>query len=289
MTKRPEPQRIETLDDPRVEVFRNLRDKDLRAGHDSFFMAESEMVLRQVLRSPSKNRIHSVLVTQPRLEKLKDALAQLPPDVPVYVADKPVVREILGIHLHRGALAAVHRPPPETLTLDGALGFLKDRSRFTLVITEGVNDTDNMGSIFRNTAAFGADAVVLDPTSCDPLYRKSVRTSVGHVLNIPFARSENFAEDLMRLKTEWGLTLVGAETELGARPVWEAPQAHRLGIILGSEGYGLSPETVACCDAICEIPMAAEARSLNVAAATAVMLYELVGRNSESTGEETPS
>jgi tRNA G18 (ribose-2'-O)-methylase SpoU len=269
---------ITSLDDPRVEVFRNLRDKDLKSGHGSLFMAESEMVLRQVLRSRSKDQIHSVLVTQPRLEKLRDALALLPPEVPVYVAEKPVVRDILGIHLHRGALAAVYRPEQESLTLDGALGFLKDRPRFTLVLAEGVSDTDNMGSIFRNTAAFGADGVVLNATCCDPLYRKSVRTSVGHVLHIPFARSQDFPADLMRLKTEWGLTLIGAETKLGARPVWEGPQADRLGIILGSEGYGLSPETIACCDAICEIPMAAEARSLNVAAASAVILYELLGR-----------
>ncbi len=273
------PIRIESIEDPRVAVFRDLRDKDLRRQHGGLFIAESEMVVRQLLRTPA--RLHSLLVVEKRMHRLTDLLAALPAELPVYRATQRVAEAIAGLHIHRGVLAAGYRPTPQEERLETALGHLRGRRRVSLVIAEGLSDVDNMGSLFRNAAAFGADGILLDPSCCDPLYRKAIRTSVGHALSLPFARSHDWPADLHRLRRDWGLSLVAAETHPDARPVWQAPASPRLGILVGAEGPGLSPEALAACDAVCEIPMQAEAASLNVAAATAVMLYELLGRRAK--------
>lgn len=278
--------RIDTIDDPRVAVFRDLRDKDLRRLHGALFVAESEMVVRQLLRTPA--RLHSLLVVEQRLHRLGDLLARLPPTVPIYLCTKVVAESIAGLHIHRGMLAAGYRPSDEDLSLDRALGHLKSRERLALVIAEGLSDVDNMGSLFRNAAAFGADGILLDPSCCDPLYRKAIRTSVGHALTLPYARSRDWPGDLERLRRDWGLVLIGAETAPQARPVWQARPGPRLGVLVGAEGSGLSPAAMAACDAICEIPMVAEAASLNVAAATAVMLYELIGRRPATAAPPPP-
>ncbi len=265
--------------DPRVAVFQNVMDKDLRAGHGGLFMAESEMVLRQLARTPV--RLHSLLVLEARLPRVRDLLDSLPDGLPAYVVPKELAQEIAGMRVHRGILAAAFRPDPATLTLDAVLGPLADRPTLRVALAEGIGDVDNMGSLFRNAAAFGVDAVVLCPQSCDPLYRKAIRTSVGHSLSLPYARSQDWAADLARLRGEWGLTLLGAETVPEARPVWSLPRPARLGILVGAEGSGLSRGSLAACDAVCQIPMAAPHRSLNVSAALAVLLYELVGRPRE--------
>lgn len=276
--------RIESLDDPRVEVYRNLRDKDLRREHGSLFMAESEMVVRQLLRTPAK--LHSLLAIDRRLERATDVLEAVAPEVPIYVCEKPVAEAIVGMHLHRGMLAAAYRPRADQLTLDAAFGPLKpggklERARCALVVAEGISDTDNMGSLFRNAAALGAAGIVLSPDCCDPLYRKAVRTSVGHALSLPFAICSDWPGDLARLRDEWGLTIVGAETLPEARPPSDLPRLERVAVLVGSEGYGLSEGAVAHCDALCEIPMALPEASLNVAAATAVMLYALLESGSK--------
>lgn len=265
--------------DPRVAVFQNVMDKDLRAGHGGLFMAESEMVLRQLARTPV--RLHSLLVLEARLPRVRDLLDSLPDGLPAYVVPKELAQEIAGMRVHRGILAAAFRPDPATLTLDAVLGPLADRPTLRVALAEGIGDVDNMGSLFRNAAAFGVDAVVLCPQSCDPLYRKAIRTSVGHSLSLPYARSQDWTADLARLRGEWGLTLLGAETVPEARPVWSLPRPARLGILVGAEGSGLSLGSLAACDAVCQIPMAAPHRSLNVSAALAVLLYELVGRPRE--------
>jgi tRNA G18 (ribose-2'-O)-methylase SpoU len=265
---------ITHLDDPRVEVFRNVRDADLR-GRDGLFMAESELVLRRLMRTPQ--RLHSMLLSPEKFVRMRDALAVLPEDVPVCVADLELIHEIAAFHIHRGCLAAGRRLPSGQLTLDAALAFLHRQPACCVLLAEGVTNVDNMGALFRNAAAFGVDAIVLDPTSCDPLYRKSIRVSMGHALSIPYAVSANWHGGLQRLKREWGLTLVAAEITPRASPLWALPNAARLGLIFGSEGHGLPVETLSACDAVCAIPTRALAEnppSLNVAVASAVFLYE---------------
>lgn len=262
--------------DPRLAVFQNVMDKDLRRGHGRLFMAESEMVLRQLARTPA--RLHSLLILEARLPRLQDVLDDLPQELPAYIVPKAVAEAVAGMRVHRGVLAAAHRPEPEELTLDRVLAPLRDRADCCLALAEGIGDVDNMGSLFRNAAAFGVDAIVLDPQSCDPLYRKAIRTSVGHSLSLPYAVSQDWTADLQRLRQEEGFTLVAAETLPDARPIWDLPRPRRLAVLVGAEGLGLSAAALAAADTVCQIPMAAPHRSLNVSAALAVLLYELVGR-----------
>lgn len=262
--------------DPRLAVFQNIMDKDLRRGHGGLFMAESEMVLRQLARTPA--RLHSLLILEARLPRLRDVLDALPEGLPAYVVPRPVAEAVAGMRVHRGVLAAAYRPPPEELTLEHVLAPLRDKADCCLALAEGIGDVDNMGSLFRNAAAFGVDAIVLDPQSCDPLYRKAIRTSVGHSLSLPYAVSQDWAADLRRLRQEEGFTLLAAETLPEAQPIYGLPRPRRLAVLVGAEGQGLSPTGLAAADAVCQIPMAAPHRSLNVSAALAVLLYELLGR-----------
>jgi tRNA G18 (ribose-2'-O)-methylase SpoU len=267
---------IDDADDPRVAVYRDIIDKDLRRGHGQLFMAESEMVVRQLARTPA--RLHSLLILDARQARMQDVLDALPDGLPAYRVSRGLAEAIAGFGIHRGVMAAGFRPRAEALTLDAVLGPLRGAGRLVVALAEGIGDVDNMGALFRNAAAFGVDAIVLDPTCCDPLYRKAVRTSIGHSLTVPFARSADWPADLGRLRGEWGLPILAAETAPGATPIWELPRRERLGILVGSEGAGLSAAALAACDEVCTIPMAAGHRSLNVGAALAVLMYELVGR-----------
>lgn len=262
---------ITRLDDPRVDVFRNVRDADLR-GRDDLFMAESELVLRRLMRTPQ--RLHSMLLSHEKLDRMREAIAVLPPSVPVYVADLKLIHDIAAFHIHRGCLAAGFRPKPAELSLDAVLGPLHTRETLCVLLAEGITNVDNMGALFRNAAAFGVDAIILDSTSCDPLYRKAIRVSMGHALSIPYAICPGWLTSLERLKKEWGITLVAAECAPDAQPLWAMPNAPRMGMVFGSEGHGLPRATLDVCDAVCAIPMSEAAPSLNVAVASAVFLYE---------------
>jgi tRNA G18 (ribose-2'-O)-methylase SpoU len=263
---------IAAADDPRIDVFRDVRDRDLR-GRDQLFMAESELVLRRLLRTP--DRLHSVLLSPAKLRRLEPVLANLPDSIPVFIADLDLIARIAGFHVHRGVLATGRRPDPASLSLDVALGHLRGRASLRLLVAEGITNVDNMGGLFRNAAAFGADGIVLDPSCCDPLYRKAIRVSMGHTLSVPWAICDGWPASLARLKADWGLTLVGAELTPTARPLGTLGHLPRAAIVLGSEGAGLSDAALAHCDEVCQIPMAAADASLNVAAASAVFLYGL--------------
>jgi len=271
---------ITDLADPRVDPYRDVRDADLR-GRDALFMAESELVVRRLLRSP--DRLHSLLLSPNKYERLREPIEvayAAGGTFPVYLAPVELMSEIAGFHIHRGALAAGYRPTPDELSLDAAIGGLRlaheasDEHAVTLLLAEGITNVDNMGGLFRNAAAFCVDGVVLDSTCCDPLYRKAIRVSVGHTLSLPYAVSRSWPDDLHRLKSEWGLTLIGAEAMAGAAPLWDMPRANRLGIIVGSEADGLSETTRTFCDAVVEIPMPPGVPSLNVATASGIILYE---------------
>ena len=263
---------IDSLDDPRVEFFRDVRDRDLR-GREKLFMAESELVLRRLLRTP--HRLKALFLSPKKLRRLEDALEVLQADVPVYVADVDLMTRIAGFNVHRGVLAAGVRPHEDELSIDGVLGHLQGAERLRFVIAEGLTNVDNMGGIFRNAAAYGMDAVVLDPRCCDPLYRKAIRVSMGHTLSVRWAICRNWPGDLLRLKEQWGITLIGAEVTEEGRPLWEMPRDPRVGLLFGSEGHGLSAEALRACDVVCQIPMAGDVPSLNVATTSAVFMYEL--------------
>lgn len=266
--------------DSRIDVFRDVRDRDLR-GRDGLFMGESELVLERLLATP--DRLHSLLLSPQRFDRLEPQLRSLPDSIPVYTAEIEIMGAISGFHIHRGVLVAGKRPEAGELQLDHALGHLRpvgseDQQQCTILLAEGITNVDNIGSLFRNAAAMGVDGIVLDPTCCDPLYRKSVRVSMGHVFSIAWAEGGDdhaaWIESIHRIRDEWGCTVIGAESGQSAVQPWEVTWPHRCALLVGAERSGLSKEAVEACDQLVEIPMTGAVPSINVALAAGICLYE---------------
>ena len=261
---------IESLDDPRVEDYRALREKDLAARRRAF-IAESEVVLR-VLLERGRYPIRSLFVADARLPKLADALVTTPLDVPIYVGTQQVLNAVVGFHIHRGVLAAGERvalptPTDALAQLTGAL--------HRVVILEGLTNHDNVGGIFRNAAAFGASAVLIDGPTCDPLYRKAIRVSVGGALVVPFARSQTSAE-LIEAARAAGFRLLALSPRPDAVPLYGlAGVGERVALLLGSEGPGLSADAMAAADQLVKVEMAPGFDSLNVATTSGIALHAI--------------
>ncbi|MCH2153660.1 MAG: RNA methyltransferase, partial [Phycisphaerales bacterium] len=181
---------------------------------------------------------------------------------------------IAGFHVHRGVLATGQRPSSEELNASALLAGFKNSNRCTLLMATGITNVDNMGSLFRNAAAFGVDAVILDANCCDPLYRKSIRVSMGHVLGMPWAIAEDWVETLGLLRTSLGMQVWAAECDSRSVPATSIGQPDRLAIVMGPEGSGLDERTLEVCSSIVEIPMSIGVPSLNVATAAAILLWE---------------
>jgi tRNA G18 (ribose-2'-O)-methylase SpoU len=238
-------------------------------------MVESEMVVRRLL--DSKWNIHSLFLSPQKYERLRFHIKD--PTIQVYIADVSLMSSITGFHIHRGTLALVHRPNTETLSISNLIHSLQSQKRISLLLAEGITNVDNIGALFRNAAAFGVDAMVLDHTCCDPLYRKAIRVSMGHALTVPWAVSSNWIEDMQLLKSQLGLQIIGCETGQNAIPMWKVNPTEKVGLVMGEEKSGLSASTIMACDIIAEIPMANHVPSVNVAVASAIGLYELLCRN----------
>jgi tRNA G18 (ribose-2'-O)-methylase SpoU len=267
---------VDDADDPRLADYRFLRDAELRrrveapeGSGEGIFVAEGALVLRRLL--VSDYRVRSVLVTPPQLERLAADLDGV--EAPVYVAGQAVMNGVAGFDIHRGVLAAADRRPLPDVT-----DVLAASSR--VVVLERIVDHENLGALFRNAAAFGVDAVLLCPACCDPLYRRSVRVSMGHVLRVPFARVSPWPAGLREVK-EAGYRLLALTPDPSARPVDEVvpDPGERLALLLGSEGPGLSEAALGHADERLCIPMAAGVDSLNVATAAAIAFHRLAGSN----------
>ena len=265
---------ITTLDDPRVDSYRGVRDADLR-GRKHLCMVESEMVVRRLLSTHWD--IHSLFLSPQKHERLVPLLQAR--DIQVFIADVDLMSKITGFHIHRGVLAAVHRPKPETLRVENLIALLKKQEKISLLFAEGITNVDNMGALFRNAAAFGIDALVFDHRCCDPLYRKAIRVSMGHALTLPWAVTLDWKQEVEQLKSELGITLIGCETGEQAVPFWEVQSTEKFGLVMGEEKSGLSPTTITMCDVVAQIPMTPHVPSVNVAVASAVALYEFLCRN----------
>jgi tRNA G18 (ribose-2'-O)-methylase SpoU len=254
--------------DPRISGYRDLKDSALRRQAEleqGYFVAEGKLALQAVLASAYS--LVSLLVLRQRLSALAELA--LPADVPVYVADYEVMATVAGFDVHRGLLGLVRRlPPAEPVPL------LAGPLASPVVIVEGVNDQENLGAIFRNAAAFGAGAVLMDPTCADPLYRRTVRVSLGLVLKSPFARLSPWPEALS-VVADHGFSLLALTPEPGAEDIAAVRDelgGTKVALLVGAEGPGLSPPVLELCRRV-RIPMAAGTDSLNVAAATAVALH----------------
>ncbi|SHH25825.1 tRNA G18 (ribose-2'-O)-methylase SpoU [Jatrophihabitans endophyticus] len=249
--------------DPRLDDFRDLTDADVRPDRRGIVIAEGVNVVERMVGSPY--RMRAVVGVASRLDALRPALAQR--DAPAYAVDKWLLSEVVGFRVTRGVLASADRPP----ALDAAELVAAARR---IAVLEGLNDFENLGSLFRNAAAFGVDAVLLDPTCADPLYRRSVRVSMGHVLRIPFAVLPGAWPGALDLLRGHGVTTL-ALTPRGERPLRELAAPDRWAVLLGAEGPGLAAATLAAADERVRIPMVAGVDSLNVATAAAVAFAQL--------------
>jgi tRNA G18 (ribose-2'-O)-methylase SpoU len=228
-------------------------------------VAEGRLVVGRLIESG--HRVESVLVNDASFRALEALLSRVPPEIPIYVCDTDEFAAITGFHLHRGCLALAERP--EVRDFGEVV-----RSADLLLVLEAVTDADNVGSAFRNAAAFGV-SVVLSEACCDPLYRKAIRTSMGSVLRTPYARLPEWPRDLGTLKSE-GFTLIALtprEDAIDLPACAKRQPRQRLALLVGSEGTGLSPEAEAMADVCVRIPISAEVDSLNVATATGIALY----------------
>ncbi|MCV7155274.1 TrmH family RNA methyltransferase [Mycolicibacterium pyrenivorans] len=254
--------------DPRLDDFRDLNSVDRRPDLPTgkgLVIAEGVLVVQRMLSSRFTPR--ALLGTDRRLAELGADLDGL--DAPFYRASAEVMADVVGFHLNRGVLASASRADELTVpqVLDGAA---------TVAVLEGVNDHENLGSVFRNAAGLGVDAVVFGSGCADPLYRRAVRVSMGHALLVPFARAENWPGDLKLLR-EAGFRLLAMTPDRAAPSLAEAMAGlagQRVAILVGAEGPGLQEHTMRSSDVRVRIPMSRGTDSLNVATAAALAFYE---------------
>ena len=263
-------ERIHDFTDSRLADYRDIRDaKSLRQRH--LFVAEGRLVVERVLSDP-RYRVHSILVNHAALQALQPALASLPDsaNLQALVCDTPAFEALTGYNIHRGCLALVRRPPAarwQDLLANARL----------VVVLEGVTDADNVGSVFRNAAAFGVDAVLLSPATCDPLYRKAIRTSMGHALRLPFAEMQPWPESVASLSA-LGFTVVALSPRLPSTALDDFATAHlgeRIALLVGTEGAGLTTAVERLADARVRIPVHEHVDSLNLGVATGIALFRL--------------
>lgn len=264
-----EPARIDDPADPRLADYRGVRDPEwLRAR--GAFLAEGRVAVA-ILAGSREFRTRSLVLTEAALGPMRDALAALPGDVPVYLATPAVLRATSGVSFHQGCVAvgeAVRaRAASEILT-----------SARLVVVLEDVANPDNVGGVFRNADAFGADAVLLSPRAAPPLYRKAIRTSLGATLRLPFAVLHDWPRELADLR-DAGFTRIALTPGAGAQDLGELGAClalpPRIALLVGHEYAGLSPAALAAADLRVRIPMARPVDSINLAAACAIALARL--------------
>ncbi|ENN87179.1 tRNA/rRNA methyltransferase [Rhizobium freirei PRF 81] len=264
---------ITDADDPRIAEFRDIRERDL-TGRENRFIAEGTVVLRLLAGAHAAEgdfAAEKVLLLRNRVSGLSDIIEALPADVPIYVATAEVLDGIVGFHLHRGVLA-LGRRKAET----GLSAFLERLPQRALVLAGcGISNHDNMGSMFRNAAAFGADAVLLDESCCDPLYRKALRVSVGSILTVPYCRQSSDL-DLLSAMADRGFAIWSLSPN-GKVDIRDVPALERMALVVGTEGDGL-PQNILSRFGSVRIPQAPGLDSLNVATASGIALFEMAAR-----------
>ncbi|MBO3761972.1 RNA methyltransferase [Ciceribacter sp. L1K22] len=264
---------IESPDDPRIAEFRDIRERDL-TGRQGRFIAEGTVVLRVLARAHSAGsgvRAEKLLLLRSRVGGLEDLIAAFPEDIPVYVAEPEVLDAVAGFHLHRGVLAVGSRGAVPSVT-----EFIAGLSASSLIVAAcGISNHDNIGAIFRNAAAFGAEGVLLDETCCDPLYRKALRVSVGSVLSVPYCRGGT-AEATLDALADGGFD-IWALSPSGQVEIRQIERSQRIALVLGTEGEGL-PERILSRFRTARISQSPSLDSLNVGTSSGIALYTIAAK-----------
>ncbi len=260
---------VEDLDDARLSDYRHLREPNVRARVErdaGIFTVEGWLSLEALAESPYP--VRSALVATKHAARGQSIVG---PAVPVYAIAESALERVTGVHFHRGVVGVAERPG--ALTPDAVLAGAR-----RVLVLEGVNDYENLGALFRNAVAFGVDAVLLDPTTADPLYRRTTRVSLGHVLRVPFARvgSDAWPGILIDLRRD-GMAVLALTPAADAGPLGPVIEhlPDRVGVLVGAEGPGLSGEAMASADHRVRIPMTPGTDSVNVATAAAIALAAL--------------
>lgn len=260
---------IEAFHAPELDVYARLSENQLvcrERPEEGLFIAESALVIGRALDAGFTPV--SFLVETKLLDQAAPLLARCPEDLPVYTAPREVLEQITGYALTRGMLCTMRRPAPKDA------GQLLQNASCVAVLEDVVNPT-NLGAIFRSAAALGIDAVLLTPNCTDPLYRRCIRVSMGNVFFVPWAFLPD--DDFLPLLHQYSFQSAAMALRDDAKVLWDPAlaQIQKLAIVMGSEGPGLKPETIARCDHTVTIPMTNGVDSLNVAAASAVAFYQL--------------
>ena len=268
--RRATPVRIDDPEDPRLDLYRGLSDAAARRsveGTHGVFVAEGSTVIRRLLRSPY--RVRSMLLLP---SKAAELAAELPSaETPIYVAERRVLAQVAGFDVHRGALAVADRQPLPSL--DAVLG-----GGATIAVLEGLNDHENLGAVARSASVLGVDGLLLDPTCADPLYRRTVRVSMGEILFLRWTRLEPWPHTLVDVRAA-GFALV-ALTPAATDPLEDvlAAVGRRVALLLGAEGPGLSAGALAAADRHAWIPIRPGVDSLNVGHAAAIAFHAVARR-----------
>ena len=254
---------INDLADKRLGAYLNIKERDL-TGRQSRFIAEGKVVLRVLLQS-AQFEAESLLITENKLAGMQDILSLCSSDVPVYVVSSAHMDQIAGFNVHRGILAVGKRKIPSDI--NRLIKSIPENG--LMLILCGISNHDNIGSIFRNAAAFEASCVLLDETCCDPLYRKAIRVSVGATLQVPYTHNGQI-DDIIKAVAEAGINLIALSPQ-STQSLYELPANGRTALLLGTEGDGLPPHLLTSLQTA-RIPMSRHFDSLNVATASGIAL-----------------
>ena len=253
--------------DPRIAPFVGVRERDLTGGTDGRFIVEGKVPLK-ILLSQSRFAIESLFLCETRLEPLADTLTTLPASIPVYAASQSLMDTVVGFPIHRGVLACARK---------GDAAPLSDfHNANRLLVLNQISNHDNVGAAFRNAAAFGADGIILDAGSCDPLYRKAIRVSSGASLWLPYHRGGTGEEQIEVLQTA-GFTVWAMTPRADASSLHDMTPPDKLAVLLGAEGPGLSETMIEAAQPV-RIPMSTGFDSVNVATAGAIALSHVFNR-----------
>ena len=269
---------INTADDPRLIAYRDLTDVALRRKSEpenGVYIAESAKIIERAVACG--HTPVSILMADNWLAKMRILLPSICDNdfgsIDVFTGSHAVLEELTGFHVHRGALAEMIRPAP--LSLDSVL----ERAR-RVVVLENIVDHTNVGAIFRAAAGLGIDAILVTPECADPLYRRSIRVSMGAVFTVPWARIPQWPTSIKELKEKGYYTVAISPQNIGGQESQDlrkfvAGPLDRVALILGTEGDGLTAASLETCDHSVHIPMSNAVSSLNVASAAAVVFWAL--------------
>jgi len=263
--------RLESIEDPRLDIFRDLRGNNL-AVQKGLFIAEGPTVARRLFDSDYE--VHSIVLNDAKWSSLSD---ELPDGVDVYRVSNAMASELVGYSFHAGVLAAGVRKPNVSLenVCDAAVAADQE---ILLVVANEVIDRQNVGALIRISSAFGATAVVFGPRCSDPFSRRALRVSMGNGLFFPICRPDDLREELTAVRQQFGVNLFATVLDAQAVPLPQVERTRNRAILLGNETHGLSDDWLQLCDERITIPMQGGTDSLNVAFAAGIFLYEFTGK-----------